>query len=93
MANAEKKGEELPNNKENPLIMYFQSKQDHEMDFDGRVSAQSRKNFQLVDEFDDKRIALQFGRVAEHKFIMDVQYPFSMCQGFGMALSTFDYKI
>lgn len=43
-ANAEKKGEDLVFDKKNSFITYFQSKRDHEMDFEGRVSAPSRKN-------------------------------------------------
>lgn len=48
------------------------------MDFEGRVSAHSRKNFQLIDEFNDNNVYLQVGRISENKFIMDVKYPFSL---------------
>lgn len=48
--NADRKGVPLPSPKENPLIMRFRSKPDSKMDFAGRVTAASRKNFQLLDD-------------------------------------------
>lgn len=38
---------------------------------------------------DLEHIALQFGRVSAHEFTMDVQYPFSLLQAFGIALSRY----
>ena len=38
----------------------------------------SVKNFQLVDQHDDSKIYMQFGRVGKDIFNMDVAFPFSI---------------
>ena len=74
-------------------IMYFKSRDDHgNLDFQGRVSQQSKKNFQLTDEFDSSKIYLQFGRAGKETFNMDVAHPFSLFQAFTICLTTFDNK-
>ena len=35
------------------------------LNFNGRVDKASVKNFQLIDEFDDNKIYMQFGRVGK----------------------------
>ncbi|TNV83759.1 hypothetical protein FGO68_gene12469 [Halteria grandinella] len=62
------------------------------LNFNGRVDKASVKNFQLIDEFDDNRIHMQFGRIGKQNFNMDVAFPFSIFQAFGIALSSFDFK-
>ena len=37
-------------------------------------------------------VILQFGRVNDNMFNMDVKYPMSIMQAFTMCLSTFEYK-
>ncbi|CDW77632.1 tubby-related protein 1 [Stylonychia lemnae] len=65
-------------------------------DFKGRVSQPSIKNFQLIPELDGRKkqtlkdFVLQFGKTGKNDFIVDVQYPFSIFQAFGQALSSFD---
>lgn len=74
--------------------MYFRSKADEAAnDYQGRVSSPSKKNFQLVDEFDESKVYLQFGRNGKQTFSMDVSYPFSLMQAFSISLSTFDYHV
>ena len=63
------------------------------LNFNGRVDKASVKNFQLIDEYDDNKIYMQFGRVGKDAFTMDFQYPLCALQAFGIALSSFDYKI
>lgn len=36
------------------------------LNFNGRVDKASVKNFQLIDEFDDNKIYMQFGRIGKH---------------------------
>jgi hypothetical protein len=48
------------------------------LNFNGRVDKASVKNFQLIDEFDDNRIHMQFGRIGKQNFNMDVAFPFSI---------------
>ena len=38
-------------------------------------------------------VVMQFGRVGKDAFTMDYQYPLCALQAFGIALSSFDYKI
>ena len=62
------------------------------LNFNGRVTMASVKNFQLVDQFDHEKIILQFGRVAKDEFTMDFQWPITPFQAFAIALSKFDSK-
>jgi len=62
------------------------------LDFNGRVTMASVKNFQLVRPSDHDRIILQFGRVGDAEFTMDFQWPLSPYQAFAIALSCFDTK-
>ena len=62
------------------------------LNFNGRVDKASVKNFQLIDEYDDNHIYMQFGRVGSQNFNMDVAYPASLFQAFGIGLTSFDFK-
>lgn len=46
----------------------------------------------MTDEASSNNIYLQFGKASEHSFNMDVAYPFSIFQAFGICLSTFNTK-
>ena len=50
-------------------------------------------NFQLIEPEDHETVVLQFGRVGKHDFTMDVRWPFTPLQAFGVVLSSFDSKI
>lgn len=51
------------------------------LNFGGRVSVASVKNFQLCDRNDQDHIMLQFGRIeGRHSFTMDFQYPLTAVQ-------------
>jgi hypothetical protein len=56
----------------------------YQLDFGGRVTTKSAKNFQL--EYGDKQV-LQFGRIENGSFILDFQAPFSPIQAFAVALA------
>ena len=62
------------------------------LNFNGRVDMASVKNFQLIDERDDTKVYLQFGKTGKHDFNLDFQWPFSPVQAFGIAMTSFDYK-
>jgi hypothetical protein len=64
------------------------------LNFGGRVSVASVKNFQLVERTDQEHIMLQFGRISgRHSFTMDFQYPLTPMQSFAIAISSLQSKI
>ena len=64
------------------------------LNFNGRVTRASVKNFQLCNTArDPDTVVMQFGRVGKDAFTMDYQWPLCGLQAFGIALSSFDYKI
>ncbi|XP_062595589.1 tubby protein homolog [Saccostrea cucullata] len=67
--------------------------QSHVLNFHGRVTQGSVKNFRIVHDNDVKYIVMQFGRVAKNVFTMDFNYPLCALQAFGIALSSFDSKL
>ncbi|XP_077428815.1 uncharacterized protein LOC144056172 isoform X1 [Vanacampus margaritifer] len=65
----------------------------HVLNFNGRVTQASIKNFQIVHSKDLDYIVMQFGRIADDIFTLDFKYPMCAVQAFAMALSSFDGKI
>ncbi|KAK9282382.1 hypothetical protein L1049_005299 [Liquidambar formosana] len=70
------------------------------LNFNGRVTVASVKNFQLVASSENgpagqehENVILQFGKVGKDVFTMDYQYPISAFQAFAICLSSFDTKI
>lgn len=63
------------------------------LNFNGRVTMASVKNFQLVDPDDQKAVVLQFGKVSRDEYTMDMQWPITPFQAFAVTLSSFDLKI
>lgn len=64
------------------------------LNFGGRVSVASVKNFQLCTRDDQDHIMLQFGRVqGRHSFTMDYQYPLTATQAFAIAISSLQSKM
>lgn len=90
-----------------PLILKNKSPRWHEqlqcwcLDFKGRVTVASVKNFQLVAAVDpsfgvslaeQEKVILQFGKIGKDIFTMDYRYPLSAFQAFAICLTTFDTK-
>ncbi|XP_060030095.1 tubby-related protein 2 isoform X4 [Erinaceus europaeus] len=63
------------------------------LNFHGRVTRASVKNFQIVQPNDSDCLVLQFGRVAPDTFTMDFSYPLCPLQAFAICLSSFDGKL
>ncbi|XP_016098412.1 tubby-related protein 1 isoform X5 [Sinocyclocheilus grahami] len=63
------------------------------LNFSGRVTQASVKNFQIVHCKDNSYIVMQFGRVADDMFTLDYNYPMCAVQAFAIALSSFDGKL
>ncbi|PNI36125.1 TULP3 isoform 5, partial [Pan troglodytes] len=64
--------------------------QSYVLNFRGRVTQASVKNFQIVHKNDPDYIVMQFGRVADDVFTLDYNYPLCAVQAFGIGLSSFD---
>ncbi|GMH05586.1 hypothetical protein Nepgr_007426 [Nepenthes gracilis] len=72
------------------------------LNFHGRVTLASVKNFQLIatvdpsqpdGKGDEETILLQFGKVAEDTFTMDYRQPLSAFQAFAICLASFGTKL
>ncbi|XP_024020612.1 tubby-like F-box protein 5 [Morus notabilis] len=90
-----------------PLVLKNKAPRWHEqlqcwcLNFKGRVTVASVKNFQLVaavdpshnvSEAEQERVILQFGKIGKDIFTMDYSYPLSAFQAFAICLSSFDTK-
>ncbi|KAJ7966768.1 Tubby-like F-box protein [Quillaja saponaria] len=90
-----------------PLILKNKSPRWHEqlqcwcLNFKGRVTVASVKNFQLVaaaephqnvSVAEQDKVILQFGKIGKDIFTMDYRYPLSAFQAFAICLSSFDTK-
>ncbi|XP_004694049.1 PREDICTED: tubby-related protein 2 [Condylura cristata] len=63
------------------------------LNFHGRVTRASVKNFQIVHPDNPNSLVLQFGRVAPDSFTMDFSFPLCPLQAFAICLSSFDGKL
>ncbi|KAG4962364.1 hypothetical protein JHK82_039052 [Glycine max] len=90
-----------------PLILKNKAPRWHEqlqcwcLNFKGRVTVASVKNFQLVaaaepcqnvSAAEQEKVILQFGKIGKDIFTMDYRYPLSAFQAFAICLSSFDTK-
>ncbi|XP_069803805.1 tubby-related protein 3-like isoform X2 [Dendropsophus ebraccatus] len=86
-------------NMENISVLYNKAPswneetQSYVLNFHGRVTQASVKNFQIINADDTENIVMQFGRVAEDVFTMDYGYPLCALQAFSICLSSFDSKL
>ncbi|XP_062176202.1 tubby-like F-box protein 3 isoform X2 [Alnus glutinosa] len=96
----------LASQKDGVLVLRNKAPRWHEqlqcwcLNFHGRVTVASVKNFQLVASPENgpagpqhEKIILQFGKVGKDLFTMDYRYPISAFQAFAICLSSFDTKI
>jgi tubby-related protein 1 len=91
--------------KDEPLVLKNKAPRWHEqlqcwcLNFRGRVTVASVKNFQLVastevpSQSDHDKVLLQFGKIGKDMFTMDYRYPLSAFQAFAICLSSFDTKL
>ncbi|KAF7993709.1 hypothetical protein HCN44_010304 [Aphidius gifuensis] len=77
----------------NKTPVWNDESQSYVLNFHGRVTQASVKNFQVVHDSDTDYVVMQFGRVAEDVFTMDYRFPLCALQAFAIALSSFDGKL
>ncbi|CAG02406.1 unnamed protein product, partial [Tetraodon nigroviridis] len=77
----------------NKAPVWNEDTQSYVLNFHGRVTQASVKNFQIVHDNDPEYIVMQFGRVAEDIFTLDYNYPMCALQAFAIGLSSFDGKL
>ncbi|XP_061147464.1 tubby-related protein 1-like isoform X1 [Syngnathus typhle] len=77
----------------NKTPVWNEESSSHVLNFNGRVTQASIKNFQIVHSKDLDYIVMQFGRIADDIFTLDYKYPMCAVQAFAIALSSFDGKI
>ncbi|XP_077400791.1 tubby-related protein 3 isoform X2 [Vanacampus margaritifer] len=77
----------------NKAPVWSDDTQSYVLNFHGRVTQASIKNFQIVHDNDPDYIVMQFGRVAEDIFTLDYNYPMCALQAFAIGLSSFDSKL
>ncbi|XP_010639065.1 tubby-related protein 2 isoform X3 [Fukomys damarensis] len=63
------------------------------LNFHGRVTQASVKNFQIIYPNKPDKVVLQFGRVAPDIFTMDFCFPLCPLQAFAICLTSFDGKL
>ncbi|XP_021954058.1 protein king tubby 1 isoform X2 [Folsomia candida] len=77
----------------NKTPVWNEESQSYVLNFHGRVTQASVKNFQVIHESDEDYVVIQFGRVAEDVFTLDYRYPMCALQAFAIALTSFDNKL
>ncbi|VDN00801.1 unnamed protein product [Thelazia callipaeda] len=63
---------------------------DSELDFGGRVTQESAKNFQI--EYGERQV-MQFGRIENGAYTLDFRAPFSAVQAFAVALASITQRL
>lgn len=63
------------------------------LDFHGRVTMASVKNFQIAHEANTEYVVMQFGKCDKDLYTCDYSYPFCALQAFALALTSLDNKL
>ncbi|KAL6459721.1 hypothetical protein MHYP_G00314800 [Metynnis hypsauchen] len=74
----------------NKQPLWNEATQVYQLDFGGRVTQESAKNFQI--ELEGRQV-MQFGRTDGNAYILDFQHPFSAVQAFAVALANVTQRL
>ncbi|CAK5081612.1 unnamed protein product [Meloidogyne enterolobii] len=77
----------------NKQPVWNEESQSYVLNFHGRVTQASVKNFQIVHSMHGEYVIMQFGRLDNETFTMDVRYPLTPVQAFGIAMTSFHGKL
>ncbi|VDD92655.1 unnamed protein product [Enterobius vermicularis] len=90
-------GEQLVSTEERPYLVlqnktpfWNETNQVYQLDFGGRVTQESAKNFQI--EYGDKQV-MQFGRIENGAYTLDFRAPFTAVQAFAVALASITQRL
>ncbi|EEQ81229.1 hypothetical protein NCER_102464 [Vairimorpha ceranae BRL01] len=72
--------------------LYNAENMSYSLNFNGRVTVPSVKNFQLIHPTDKTYIILTFGKVGDNTYVMDYKYPLSAVKAFSICLAALDNK-
>eukprot|EP00834_Sanchytrium_tribonematis_P005053 NODE_283_length_10814_cov_0.705460.p6 type:complete len:273 gc:universal NODE_283_length_10814_cov_0.705460:8964-8146(-) len=78
---------------QNKTPLWNEETNSYVLNFNGRVTVASVKNFQITPDQDLDYIMLQFGRISTDRFTLDCRYPVTIVQAFGIALTSFESKL
>ncbi|KAI5189538.1 tubby [Nematocida sp. AWRm77] len=63
------------------------------LNFNGRVTLPSVRNFQIIHPRDTSYITMIFGKTGENEYVLDYTYPWSALEAFSVALSSMGIKL
>ncbi|KAI1715365.1 tub family domain-containing protein [Ditylenchus destructor] len=93
---AESSPQPVPHNTPRMLVMtnktpfWNEQSQVYQLDFNGRVTQESAKNFQI--EYQSRQV-LQFGRIENGAYTLDFREPFTAIQAFAIALASITQRL
>lgn len=70
--------------------IWNENSQVYQLDFGGRVTQESAKNFQV--EYGGKQV-MQFGRIDTNAYTLDFEWPFTAIQAFSIALANITQRL
>ncbi|VDO24230.1 unnamed protein product [Onchocerca flexuosa] len=74
----------------NKAPFWNEASQVYQLDFGGRVTQESAKNFQI--EYDNQQV-MQFGRIENGAYTLDFRSPFTAVQAFAVALASITQRL
>jgi hypothetical protein len=74
----------------NKTPFWNETTQVYQLDFGGRVTQESAKNFQI--EYNSEQV-MQFGRIENGSYTLDFKSPFSCIQAFSIALASITQRL
>jgi Tub family len=77
----------------NKRPIYNPGSDSYMLNFNGRVTLPSVKNFQLIHPDDALYITLMFGKTGENEFVLDYTYPWNAFEAFGIGVASLVFKI
>ena len=78
---------------QNKKPIYNPDSNSYSLNFSGRVTIASVKNFQIIHPLDPTFITLTFGKEGSNSYILDFTHPWNSLQAFCVGLTALDHKL